>query len=584
MPNVFNETLVSEVDSFDDFYNDRNPIDMQVGDQLSGTVGVEYTSGPDGTDVLDTAAINVIAGNTYTFTVTGDALSNPVSLYFEIDGISAAVPDATGAFELTLTYTATMTQEVSLAFGTDGSATSGVSYTVALEDVTYPVPTQGDDNLIGTMTAGTIDLLGGNDTYVALGGSDVVFGGAGNDNIDGVCGNDTITGDDGNDTLMGGNGRDVMSGGADDDLLDGGNQQDILNGNTGNDTLIGEKGDDTIDGGADDDHINGGKDNDSLTGGEGADTFFFRSGDGQDTITDFTRGQDKIDLTMLKVWDISQLTIQEAGSAVRINTGDGNFIELSGLPEGVLTNDDFILSAAPVITVTEGSDTITGTEDDDTYLASGGSDRIFGLGGHDTIDGGTGQDTIDGGEGNDSLIGGSGQDQIKGGDGNDVILGGSDNDKLEGGSGNDYIDGGNANDRIYGGTGNDELIGENGNDKIWGGDGADTLSGGAGKDILNGDKGADIMIGGWGDDVLTGGLGADVFVFADNRTRADTIKDFEDGIDIIQISSYGFTDVTDLAISQLGNHAVITLSIRDSITIENTLIENLTNADFDLLL
>ncbi|AXI46498.1 hypothetical protein C1J03_10980 [Sulfitobacter sp. SK012] len=583
MSAVYVETLVSEVTFFEDSFYDQQAIDIEVGDQLSGTVGIEYLAGPEGTDVLDTASINVIAGNTYTFTVAGDAQSNPVSLNFNVDGISASAPNAIGTFELTVTYTASTSGPVVLAFGTDGSATAGVNYTVTLAEVIIPGPTEGDDNLIGNMTSDRIDLLGGNDTYVALGGSDVVTGGLGDDNIDGVCGNDRITGNEGNDTLLGGNGRDIMSGGADNDLMDGGNQEDVLNGDGGNDTLIGEKGDDTIDGGDNDDFITGGKDDDLMTGGAGADTFVFSNGDGQDIITDFTQGEDKIDLTLLNVWDISQLGIQGSADGVRISTGDGNYIELVDLAEGMLTNDDFILDAAPVIEVTEGGDTFTGTEASETYLTAGGSDRVYGLGGDDTIDGGTGQDTIDGGEGNDLLIGGSGKDQIKGGEGNDVVLGGSDNDKLEGGNGHDDINGGNANDRIYGDSGNDTLVGENGNDKIWGGDDDDKLLGGAGKDVLNGGNGADKLIGGWGDDELTGGQGADIFIFTDDRTRADTITDFEIGIDMIQISSYGITDISELAFSQLGDDAVITLSARDSITIENTLIGELTNADFELI-
>ena len=145
------------------------------------------------------------------------------------------------------------------------------------------------------------------------------------------------------------------------------------------------------------------------------------------------------------------------------------------------------------------------------------------------------------------------------------------------------INGGNANDRLYGDAGNDSLIGENGNDRIWGGTGNDTLEGGAGKDILDGGDGADVIVGGWGDDILTGGAGADLFVFNDDRTRDDVITDFEDGIDIIQIASYGFTDVSDLSMSQIGGDVVITLSDRDSITIEDMLVSNLTNSDFDLL-
>ena len=54
------------------------------------------------------------------------------------------------------------------------------------------------------------------------------------------------------------------------------------------DDYVGTSGDDTIEGGTTDD---------TLTGGDGADTFVFNQDSGRDTITDFTIGTDKIDLS-----------------------------------------------------------------------------------------------------------------------------------------------------------------------------------------------------------------------------------------------------------------------------------------------
>ena len=318
-------------------------------------------------------------------------------------------------------------------------------------------PTTGDDNLVGNMTADRVDLLDGNDTFSALGGSDIVRGGDGNDLIDGVCGNDTIHGDAGTDTLLGGNGRDVLMGGLDSDLLDGGNQEDALFGNEGTDTLLGDKGNDTLDGGAGDDDLTGGYDDDVLTGGTGADIFRFRRGDGRDTITDFTSGEDLIDISRMNVWDISQLTIQAGGTGIRINTGDGNYIELSGLAEGELTNADFILAAPPPPpVVTAGADRIDGTDADDVFLASDGSDDLRGMGGNDTIQGGNGQDSINGGEGNDLLSGGAGKDRIRGDDGNDTITG--DGEIIRGLGGEDQLVSIDGASDLFGGADNDLLI------------------------------------------------------------------------------------------------------------------------------
>lgn len=104
-------------------------------------------------------------------------------------------------------------------------------------------------------------------------GRDVLDGGAGNDTLAGGSGNDGLTGGDGNDVLTGQEGRDLLRGGAGDDVLDGG------------------RGDDTLAGGAG---------FDVLSGGFGADVFVFAAnGPAWDRITDFTPGQDRIDLVAL---------------------------------------------------------------------------------------------------------------------------------------------------------------------------------------------------------------------------------------------------------------------------------------------
>ena len=85
-------------------------------------------------------------------------------------------------------------------------------------------------------------------------------------------------GGSGDDTVEGGTGDDLLLGGSDDDSLDGGTGNDIVRGGSGDDTVLGGEGNDTIDGGAD------------------ADTFAFGESHGNDTITDFTDGNDPIRL------------------------------------------------------------------------------------------------------------------------------------------------------------------------------------------------------------------------------------------------------------------------------------------------
>ncbi len=164
-----------------------------------------------------------------------------------------------------------------------------------------------------------------------------------------------------------------------------------------------------------------------------------------------------------------------------------------------------------------------GESQDNEVHAGGGNDKVFGGVGSDELYGNAGKDILKGGQGHDGLFGGKGNDILKGGDGHDFLVGGNGKDTLEGGDGNDVLVGGNGKDILKGGEGDDELYGE---------DGDDTLKGG---------KGDDVLAGGAGDDILKGGEGADVFYFsADNGF--DVIKDFENGTDLLDLTSFGFAN------------------------------------------
>ena len=130
------------------------------------------------------------------------------------------------------------------------------------------------------------------DSIIGWNGKDVIDGGAGNDTIDGGAGADTLTGFDGFDLIYGGEGDDNINGGLNGDTIFGGN---------GNDFLGGGQGLDRIDGGEGNDTLIGGLGTDTLTGGGGADRFSYRHVlDGVinvDTITDYTSGQDLIELS-----------------------------------------------------------------------------------------------------------------------------------------------------------------------------------------------------------------------------------------------------------------------------------------------
>ena len=129
-----------------------------------------------------------------------------------------------------------------------------------------------------------------------------------------------------------------------------------------------------------------------------------------------------------------------------------------------------------------------------------------------------------------SLWGASGQDWMYAGDGLDELVGEA---------GNDFMFGQGSQDWIFGGTGIDHVSGDEGNDFLFGLDDQDWLYGGESNDFLNGGK---------GNDFLTGGLGADTFFF-DQENGQDLITDFENGVDHIDLSAYGFVQPQDIGMT-----------------------------------
>ena len=365
------------------------------------------------------------------------------------------------------------------------------------------------------------------DTLQADDDGDRVEGGAGDDSIAGGAGWDLLYGGEGNDTVAGGEGQDWIEGGTGNDEIDGDEGSDFLGGGTGSDTIRGGAGGDTLAGHGGDDELHGGEGSDVLEGGEGADTldggegddelygdggadvFVFDPGHGSDVVCDFTTGEDRIDLTgFTGITSFDNLSFTPGDGGVTLDLGEfgGGTVFLEGVSVDELDADDFIF----------GDGRQYGTEDDDIVFLSDDHNSYDGLGGDDAIDGKHGNDLIRGGEGNDTLDGGGGNDTLEGGAGNDALHGGGlSGDSLDGGAGDDFLDGG---------------------------EGADTLEGGA------------------GDDTMSGGTGADTFVFGSNHGN-DTIADFEDGEDLIDLSQFaGITSFDDLTITADGTTTVIDLT------------------------
>lgn len=116
---------------------------------------------------------------------------------------------------------------------------------------------------------------------------------------------------------MGGNGDDWMSAFTGSYMIAGLGGADSMAGGTKADLLMGGGGDDTMAGFGSADRLDGGTGRDVLTGGAGADVFHFDLGDGRDRITDFTAGQDVIEI--LDAVRLRDLVLTKVGHDVRVD-------------------------------------------------------------------------------------------------------------------------------------------------------------------------------------------------------------------------------------------------------------------------
>ena len=324
-----------------------------------------------------------------------------------------------------------------------------------------------------------------------------------------------IDGSAADDRLFGLSGRDEIDGGAGNDQIFGGQGADDLDGERGNDSLFG---------GAGNDLLNGGSGDDLLTGGEGNDIFEFYRSSGRDTITDFTNGQDRLDLDGLGRAAVEALIAgaRQIGSDTVLDLGGGAQITLQNFRVADLDLADFVGfgtggGTPPTPQPSLGRD-IDGTNGADRLIGTAGRDDMDGRGGDDEMRGGAGADDMDGGAGNDSLWGEAGRDDMDGGRGNDRLVGGAGHDTLDGGRGND---------------------------------------------------------------VLTGGEGADRFEFARSDGR-DIITDFTNGIDRIELDGFTARELGRILASatQQGQDVVLTLSATASLTLQDVQLSMLDRSDF----
>ena len=346
------------------------------------------------------------------------------------------------------------------------------------------------------------------------------------------------------------NGNDIAN------ILNAGAGNNTLNGFGGDDLLISLDGDDVANGGKGNDEIRTGEGQDILTGGSGSDLLI--GGLGSDSY-DGGSGTDTVSYE-----DIGfGVTVDLYNSGADTGAGLDSFDSIENLT-GSEFDDQLIGNAL--------ANVLTGNAGNDSLISGGGNDHLIGGLGDDNLRGDTGQDRLDGGAQNDQLFGLANDD---------ILIGGAGEDRLYGGRSADILWGGSESDRLRGNRGEDMLFGEDGNDNLRGGGGSDVLSGGDGRDFLYGETGSDRLVSGLGDDDLFGGDGVvpdgirDVFVYADEENTGggfDRIRDFENGIDVIDVAFLGFTEfdqVKALASGTRGGHLRLDIAEGNALQIDN---------------
>jgi Ca2+-binding RTX toxin-like protein len=373
-------------------------------DTLDGGIGTDTLNGGDGNDIL--------IGGTGADTLLGGAGNDTASYATATSGVIASLVNS--------------------------SANTGDAAGDSYDSIENLTGSSFDDTLTGDAGNNVLDGGNGNDTLTGGAGADTLIGGFGTDtasyasstvgvnanlsgtgsggdaagdtynsieNLTGSAFDDILTGDNGNNVLEGGAGADQLFGGVGNDTAsyatatagvianlanssansgdaagDTYNSIENLTGSAFDDTLTGDGGTNVLNGGAGNDTLSGGAGNDTLTGGTGNDTFVIQAGSGQTTITDFTPGQDIIELlgpfdsgakvlagarqsgndVIITVDATTSIVLRNVNLA-NLHAGDFNAIQISQAPP--VANADHLMASENVQSVFAASTLIANDTD-----------------------------------------------------------------------------------------------------------------------------------------------------------------------------------------------------------------------------
>ncbi|MFK7876684.1 MAG: hypothetical protein AB8B71_13040 [Paracoccaceae bacterium] len=357
-----------------------------------------------------------------------------------------------------------------------------------------------------------------------------------------------------------------------------GNAEDeSLQGQGGNDTLLAGDGDDVVDGGAGDDVLDGGAGRNKVSYAQttgGGVTVNFLTGQaleptGVDTLTNFSEaeGSEQADLFIGG----------NAGETFEGRAGDDTFRPGQG--------EDRVVTGA-------GEDTVAGTlseinGDSVSDFEEGDVLKIEGMtlnGGQVMVSRGSAIFEIDGngdGYAETRVVFEGDYDDAQfelttTADGNSEIRIAADGTSELTQDAERFVTEDNGANQVYA-LGGDDFVASAG--------GADIIRGGLGADVLVAGTGDDRLIGGAGGDRLVGGTGADVFVFdradfVSGTPTADFIADFEVGVDSIELSGFGVSNLSDFTVLPAGSGVALLVAPDALIVFEDIAISDLNPQDF----